>query len=189
MLVFIITIILLSIQFPTFPNTKGKTKTETWYDKNLLKKFSKWNFTFKGNRIFSFSPVLPELWLLSDTVNLRTETPEKMYFTLTCLEGASMSSTWVQRPKLTFIMAPNSPLVKHTADILSKGSQHMLRKCCLSLPFSVLPSQPGAQCPATSSYRTATNLRPKQQKKENCMKSQVKNRIICRVQGRYLNST
>ena len=39
MLVFIITIILLSIQFPTLPNTKEETKTEVWYDKNLLKKF------------------------------------------------------------------------------------------------------------------------------------------------------
>ena len=57
MLVFIITIILLSIQFLTFPNTKEKTKTETWYDKNLLKKFSKWNFTFKGNwEYFPFPP-------------------------------------------------------------------------------------------------------------------------------------
>lgn len=71
-----------------------ETKTGAQNDKNLLRKFAKWNFIIKGNReYFPISP-FPELWsLISDNVLSDLKHQRKyLYFALTFLEGAIMTS-------------------------------------------------------------------------------------------------
>lgn len=97
--------------FQCSPTQRKETNTWPSKDKNLLKKFSKWNFTFKGNWEYFPFPLLCLSYDCLQILFIREQKQwRKNYFTWTCLEGAAMSSIWVQKPKLTFIMAPNFPL-------------------------------------------------------------------------------